>query len=70
MSTGIVSRYGVALGLFAPAVTLDTDAAITSGNSGGPVFNARGEAVGIVSSSTSGFTHIVPISRALAVAGL
>lgn len=70
MSAGIVSRYGVAVGLFAPALMMDTDARITGGNSGGPVFNARGEAVGIVSSSTHGFTHIVPINRALAVVGL
>ena len=51
-------------------VKMDTDARITGGNSGGPVFNARGEAVGIVSSSTHGFTHIVPINCALAVVGL
>jgi len=49
---------------------MDTDARITGGNPGGLVFNARGEAVGIVSSSTHGFTHIVPINRALAVVGL
>lgn len=70
LSAGIVSRYGEASGMFQTQPMMQIDAPVTGGNSGGPVFNARGEAVGIVSSSTHGFTHIVPINRALAVVGL
>ncbi|WP_017937403.1 hypothetical protein [Zestomonas thermotolerans] len=39
MSAGIISQYGVVMGLLAPALMMDTDARIT----GGPVFNARGK---------------------------
>jgi putative serine protease PepD len=55
---------------------LQTDAAISSGNSGGPLVNARGEVVGIntavatsgggVSASNIGF--VIPVDRALEVA--
>ena len=68
LSAGIVSRYGEDSGLLKPARFMQIDAPITGGNSGGVVFNARGEAVGMVSYGNR-FTQTVPIGRVLAVAG-
>jgi len=49
------------------------DAAVNSGNSGGPVYNARGEVVGIVtakyrSSGVEGIGFAIPISDAVSIA--
>ena len=49
------------------------DAAVNSGNSGGPVYNARGEVVGIVtakyrSSNVEGIGFAIPISDAVTIA--
>jgi serine protease Do len=70
MSAGIVSRHGQVGGLMGEAPMLQIAAPIIGGNSGGPVFNGRGEAVGLVSHGTGPFNQAVPIGRALAVAGL
>jgi hypothetical protein len=46
---------------------LQSDAAITHGNSGGPAFNAKGEVIGIAtagSEATQGFNFFVPINTA------
>lgn len=57
--SGKMSRSLIAGG--APLKLLQTDAAINPGNSGGPMFNQRGEAIGIVSfklNNRSGFDGI------------
>ena len=54
-------------GLLKPARFMQIDAPVTGGSSGGVVFNARGEAVGMVSYGNR-FTQTVPIGRVLAVA--
>lgn len=66
ISTGIVSRYGMDGGLYKEAETMQIDAPIFGGNSGGAVVNAHGEAVGIVSYGSVSFTQSIPISSALA----
>ena len=43
---------------------------IIGGNSGGLVFNARGEAVGMVSHGKETFNQAVPIGRVLDVAAI
>ena len=69
MSAGVVSRYGSAAGMFATRPMLQIAAPVIGGNSGGPVFNARGEAVGMVSFGKEQFQQTVPIGRVLDVAG-
>ena len=78
VTQGIVSALGRTIETESGTLSglLQTDAAISSGNSGGPLVNARGEVVGIntavatsgggVSASNIGF--VIPIDRALEVA--
>lgn len=47
VTTGIVSAKGRSLGLGAYDDFIQTDAAINPGNSGGPLFNLRGNVVGV-----------------------
>ncbi len=64
LSKGILSGRHIPEGLsndFVKVEFLQTDAAINSGNSGGPMFNMKGEVVGITSriySSSGGFNGI------------
>ena len=70
MTTGIISALG--RGIYAPSnyiipEAIQTDAAVNPGNSGGPLVNARGEVIGIVSQirspvrANSGIGFAVPI---------
>lgn len=68
LSAGLVSRYGAASAMFAAQPMLQVAMPIIGGNSGGPVFNARGEAVGMVSFGKETFNQSVPIGRVQAVA--
>lgn len=65
MSVGLVSRYGSAAGMFATKPMLQVAVPVIGGNSGGPVFNARGEAVGMVSFGREQFQQTVPINRVM-----
>jgi len=75
VSAGVVSAKGRALHDGGAVPFLQTDAAINPGNSGGPLFNARGQVVGINSMIYSrsggyqGLSFAVPIDLALKVQG-
>ncbi len=47
VTVGVVSALNRSLGANAPEALIQTDAAINSGNSGGPLINLRGEVIGI-----------------------
>ncbi|NML26643.1 Do family serine endopeptidase [Zoogloea dura] len=73
VSAGVVSAKGRSLPDGSGVPFIQTDAAVNPGNSGGPLFNARGEVVGINSqiySRTGGFQGLsfaIPIDIALKV---
>lgn len=79
VTQGIVSARGRSIDTSSGHLDglLQTDAAISSGNSGGPLANAAGEVVGIntaVASSSgdrqaSNIGFVIPIDQALAIAG-
>ncbi|MEO6212851.1 MAG: trypsin-like peptidase domain-containing protein [Vicinamibacterales bacterium] len=70
VTVGVVSFIGRKLFDASLDNYIQTDAAITFGNSGGPLINARGEVIGInaaVSSRTSSIGFAVPINEALSI---
>jgi serine protease Do len=73
VSVGVVSAKGRSLPDGSPVPFIQTDAAVNPGNSGGPLFNARGEVVGINSqiySRTGGYQGLsfaIPIDVAQSV---
>ncbi len=73
VTAGVVSAKGRSLPDDSAVAFLQTDVAINPGNSGGPLFNARGEVVGINSqiyTRTGGFQGLsfsIPIDLALKV---
>lgn len=58
VTTGIVSAKARAIGLGPYDDFIQTDASINPGNSGGPLFNTRGEVVGINTAIRAGATGI------------
>ena len=73
VSVGVVSAKGRSLPDGSPVPFIQTDAAVNPGNSGGPLFNASGEVVGINSQIYSrtgayqGLSFAIPIDVALNV---
>lgn len=80
MTTGSVSAldrditsYDSSTGSYTTVNMFQIDAAVNSGNSGGPVFNNRGEVIGIVTAKYSdtgveGLGFAIPINDAMAIA--
>ena len=74
VSVGVVSAKGRALQEGSAVPFIQTDAAVNPGNSGGPLFNSRGEVVGINSQIYSrsggymGISFAIPIDEAQRVA--
>ena len=78
MTQGIISALGRTIETETGALSglIQTDAAISSGNSGGPLVNADGEVVGVntavarsggtIAASNIGF--VIPIEQAMAIA--
>jgi serine protease Do len=70
VTAGVVSAKGRSLGPDEPVPFIQTDVAVNPGNSGGPLFNTRGEVVGINSqiySQTGGYQGLsfaIPIDVA------
>lgn len=73
-SQGIISALNRKLSVRNPVRFLQTDVAVNPGNSGGPLFNTKGEVIGINSQIYSrsggyqGVSFAVPIGTALAIA--
>jgi serine protease Do len=70
VTVGVVSFLGRKLWDQALDAFIQTDAAISVGNSGGPLINARGEVVGIttaVSAQASNIGFAVPIAQVIAI---
>ena len=81
MTSGLVSgkdreitAYGLSGGASETIDTFQTEATINSGNSGGPVYNSRGEVVGIATASMSSsstaesLNFAIPINTAISIA--
>ncbi len=67
VTAGIVSAKGRSLGLGAYDDFIQTDAAINPGNSGGPLFNFKGEVVGVntaIIAGGQGIGFAIPINMA------
>lgn len=67
VTSGIVSAKGRSLGLGAYDDFIQTDAAINPGNSGGPLFNYRGEVVGVntaIIAGGQGIGFAIPVNMA------
>ena len=67
VTVGVVSAIGRAIGGGPYARFIQTDASINPGNSGGPLFNARGEVVGIntmIYAAGQGIGFAIPIDLA------
>lgn len=65
VTVGVVSGVGRALGTGPYDSYIQTDAAINAGNSGGPLFNIRGEVIGVnaaVGASAQGIGFAIPIN--------
>ena len=70
VTSGIVSAKGRSLGLGAYDDFIQTDAAINPGNSGGPLFNYRGEVVGVntaIIAGGQGIGFAIPVNMARAI---